>query len=205
MKKLYVGSGKEFRTIQKAVDSLPTILGDDTKIIVSPRQYKEDVIISNIKGKALIIEGVKSEIDKTSVMNFRCYDVQGLLKINNLRFVWSDQVNKKTTKSVLLFSRCSYASLDYLKFLGKTKSSAIPTIEYDGSIGAVHNSYFHNQKTCIFSKNGSQIRVDGNNTHSNTASIYFLFAQAAIIHYAGKVTLPQGTKNREYKAGRIFT
>ena len=205
MTELTVGANKDFQTIQQAVDSLPTLLNDDVKILVHPGEYKEDVKISNIKGKALTIEGIKNEIDSTSVMNIRCYDVQGLVKINNLRFVWSDQVNKSTTKSVLLFSRCSYASLDYLKFLGKTKDSKIPSIEFDGSLGAVHNTYFHNQMTCIFAKNGSQIRVDENNTHSKTASKYFLFAQAAIIHYAGKVKLPSGTTDKQYKAGRIFT
>jgi pectin methylesterase-like acyl-CoA thioesterase len=205
IKTLLVGLGQPFPTIQAAIDSLPVILDEDTRIQIQPGEYKEDVKITNVRGKALVIEGIKREIDRTSVMNIRCYDVQGLIKVNNLRFVWSDQVNKTTTKSVLLFSRCSYASLDNLKFLGKTKTSRIPTIQFDGSLGSVHNSYFHNQKTCIYSKNGSQIRVDDNNTHSTSPSNYFLFAQAAIIHYAGSVTLPCGTRNKEYRAGKIFT
>ncbi len=200
-----VGLNKDFESIQSAVDSLPDTLSDDTTIMVYPGEYKEDVKISNIRGKALIIEGIKSEIDNTSVMNIRCYDIQGLVKINNLRFVWSDQVNKITTKSVLLFSRCSYVSCDYLKFLGKTKRSDIPTIRYDGATGAVHNCYFHNQKTCILSKNGSQVRVDGNNTHSMTPSTYFLFSQSAIIYCPEEVVLPEGTTNKPYKAGKIFS
>ncbi len=200
-----VGGNKDFGTIQAAIDSLPRILTEDTTILVYPGEYKEDVKISNIKGQALIIKGIKNEIENTSVMNIRCYDIQGLVQINNLRFVWSDQINLDTSKSILLFSRCSYASIDYLKFVGKTKISNVPTIQFDGSTGAVHNSYFHNQKTCIFSKNGSQVRVDGNNTHSNLASTYFLFSQSAIIYYTGKVKLPEATKNKEYKAGRIFT
>ena len=202
MATICVGQGQQFSTIQSAVDSLPVILPEDTIIEVQPGQYKENVRISNVKGKALFIQGVKDEIDNTSVMNFRCYDVQGLLRINNFRFVWSDQTE---AKSVLLFSRCSYASADYLKFLGKTKAANIPTIQYDGSTGAVHNCYFHNQKTCIYSKNGSQVRVDSNNTHSTTASTYFLFSQAAIIYYPEAIQLPAATRNKAYKAGQIFT
>lgn len=199
-----VGRNRDYETIQSAVDSLPRILMEDTTILVYPGEYKEDVKISNIRGKAIIIKGIKNEIENTSIMNIRCYDIQGLVQINNLKFVWSDQINLDTTKSILLFSRCSYASIDFLKFVGKTKISDVSTIQFDGSTGAVHNSYFHNQKTCVFAKNGSQVRVDGNNTHSNSASIYFLFSQSSIIYYTGKVELPEATKNKEYKAGRIF-
>lgn len=205
MKKITVGQGRQFPTIQAAVDSLPSFLSEDTYVEIHPGEYKEDVKVSNITGRLLFIEGIKQHIDSTSVMNIRCYDIRCLLRINNLRFVWSDQINKATTKSVVLFSRCTYASADYLKFLGKTKSSNLPTIQYDGSIGAVHNCYFHNQKTCIFSKSCSQVRVDNNNTHSTTPSTYFLFAQFASIYYAAPIALPAQTKNKTYKAGQIFT
>ena len=205
MKTINVGQGQQFPTIQYAVDSLPATLSEDTRIKIQQGEYKGDVKISNIRTKLLFIEAIKSEIDNTSVMNIRCYDIQGLLRINNLRFVWSDQINKESTKSIVLFSRCSYASADYLKFVGKTRESEVPTIQYDGTTGAVHNCYFHNQMTCIFSKSGSQVRVDGNNTHSTTASKHFLFAQSAIIYYPESVRLPDGTQNKQYKAGRIFT
>lgn len=129
----------------------------------------------------------------------------GLLIINNFRFARSDQINPVTTKSVVLFSRCTCASEDNLQFVEKTKISEISNVEFDGSVDSIHKCYFHNQKAFIYSKNGSQIRVDDDNAHSMTPSTYFMFAQAAIIHYLGKVEFPAGTKHKEYKAGRILT
>jgi len=204
VKTIHVGQGQQFSTIQAAVDSLPELLSENTRVRIHAGEYKEDVKVSNITGRALFFEGFKEKIDNTSVMNIRCYDIRCLLRINNLRFVWSDQINKVTTKSVVLFSRCTYASADYLKFMGKTKISKLPTIQYDGSIGAVHNCYFHNQMTCIFSKSCSQVRVDSNNTHSTTPSTNFLFAQFSTIYYPEPVVLPEQTQNRTYKAGQIF-
>ncbi|MFK8016837.1 MAG: hypothetical protein AB8G17_15520 [Gammaproteobacteria bacterium] len=92
-----------------------------------------------------------------------------------------------------------------LKFVGKTKVLDLPSIQYDGTIGAVHNCYFHNQKTCIFAKSCSQVRVDDNNTHADTASTYFLFSPFSTIYYPAPFALPSQTRNKTYKAGQIHT
>lgn len=150
---------------------------EDVKIIVEPGEYKEYVKIRNKRGCTITIEGIEGEAENTNVMGFEYMDIQALIILNNMRFVWSDKITDE--KAVVRFSRCNYASLDNLIFEGKTREGnegeGIVTVEYDGSVGAIHNSYFHNQKTCIFSKNGSQVRVDSNNQHSTTPSDYFLF------------------------------
>lgn len=203
---IYVGNDKEYQTIQAAVDSLGEVIYEDTHIYVDSGIYKEYVKMRNKRGYTITISGSKDG-ELTNVKGFEILDVNLLLKIENFKFVWSDTIIDE--QAVVRFSRCNYASLDNLIFEGKAREGnngqGIYTVEFDGSIGAIHNSYFNNQLTCIYAKNGSQIRVDGNNTHSNNPSNYFLFSQSAIIHYLGGVSLPSGTTNKEYKAGRIFT
>ncbi len=71
-----MGAGRQFETIRAAVDSLSPFLTEHTTILVYPGQYKEDVKISNIHAKTLFSEAFEDKVDETSVMNFRCHDVQ---------------------------------------------------------------------------------------------------------------------------------
>ena len=195
---LEVGMGREFTSLGDALCSLPDTLTVDTTVNVFTGFYDENVRIFNKRIKLLKIRAAEPHV---YLRNIRCYDITGLLRLEGLRFPLSEEVE---AQSSVLFSRCNYANVTGSEFLGDLRGSGTYAVQFDGSNGSVTNCMFQSQQTCIYAKNASQVRVDPNNTHTSIPSNYFLFAQSAIIHSLGGVVLPSGTRNKEFKAGRIF-
>ena len=207
MKNLYVGSDKQFKSIQSAIDSIPNVMSDDVTIFVDSGSYKEQIKIKNKTGHAIIIEGIGTELNEglpgvkqplVNVQQIQAFDIQGVLRIKNIRFVWSDQIDN--SRGVIHLSRVSYGAVNNCFFDGKTKYNSKESIFYDGSNGSVADTLFNNQYICINALNSAVITVRSN-LHTLNKSQEYIRSTNAIVFDAYKQQLGPVIKQQ---SGQVF-
>ncbi len=176
-----------YRTIQKAVNTIPKIINKDYEVLVGQGEYDEEVVVKGIGGSAIWIsreDGIvnPSEISpNVKVKSVTFFDCNGYCRVNSL-----EQFKASTiTRSFIRFSRVSYGTVHGCKM--DDNSIIGRTLEWDGSGGGVNNCYFDNQKECVTSMNGSKIRVDSTNKHGNNKSNKGIVSQAADVFCQGDI------------------
>lgn len=172
-----------FKTIQKAVDSIPKLINKDHYIRLSDGIYDEEVSIQGISGAGVLIvrkDGQVSADNPTGikVRSITYFDMTGYCRVENVEPIDGNI----QAQGFIRFSRCSYGTVNRCR---STITLSKPTFVWDGSGGGVNSSYFDNQDICVYSMNGSRIRVDSTNIHGNNKSNVALKAQAAEIYKNG--------------------
>lgn len=207
MKILKVGPNEAYKTIQSAINTIPSIMTEDVIIQVYPGTYKEQVRVQNKTGHAIVIEGIGMEANPifpdekqpaVVLKQILAFDLQCLLRIKNIRFVWSDQIDNE--RGVIHFSRVSYGAVNDCFFDGKTRVNNITSLLFDGSNGSVSDCFFHGQYRCIYSLNAAQVMIR-ENRHSSTSSLEYIRSANAIAYDISKQNL--GIK-KEVESGKIF-
>lgn len=154
-----------YKTIQRAFDSIPKVINNRHTVFCAPGTYDEEPYLSGVIGGSIYVMsyGDKPDVNEDiscRVKAVRFYDIMGYVHIEDF-----GQINyTMETRSFMLFSRCIYGSVSRCRFDINLLNTTKRTIEWDGSNGSVGTSYFGNQFICIYSQNGSSVRVDFNNT-----------------------------------------
>ncbi len=150
------GDGTEelpFKTIQKAIDSLPVISVSSFFIILDKGAYKEDVVISNkiatsIEIKAFNTEIVSSHDGDTGVF-VRSVKAIGTTAYIALRGL--SQFDHKNGPLYFVFTdRVKYIALDNLSLIENTKNTdEYQTMKISGTNGHIYKSVISNQKSVL--------------------------------------------------------
>lgn len=196
-----------FKTIQKAVDTIPKIINKDHHIVCKPGIYDEEVVVQSITGAGIFITCPEANQDPTqetgfSVVSISFYDCHGYCVVQNFDAFKGDTFK---ARAHIVFSRCAYGSVSKCRFDSWTKNNGTgkASVLYDGSIGSLQSNYWHNQHRCLHVMNGSQVRVDANNT-STGDSIYGMTAQAATIYKNGLVSFTAQIPEQKLQGGQIW-
>lgn len=170
---------KPYKTIQKCYDDIPKVINQDRFVMVAPATYDEDVMIKSVSGSAIYIQSTIPSLHY-QVRSMVYYDINGLVRVNDCDFTG-------TGDRQLRFSRCNYGTTNNCRFADSKIGTDKIAIEYDGTNGSVNSTYFDAQYTCIFSQNGSNVRVDSTNTHGENTSLRAVTIYAAHIYFNGQV------------------
>ena len=197
---------KPFKTIQKAVNTVPKLIEKDHFIKVAEGEYDEEVMIKGISGSAIWISRENGIVDPTTtrpnvkVKSITYYDCNAYCKVESV-----EQLNAREIggQGFIRFSRCSYGTVHACLMDDGTITK--PTLIWDRSGGGFNSCLFDNQRQCANSMNGSAIRCDATNTHGSIKSDIGVVVQAAEIFYNGAITWIEGaTRPESYTQGGII-
>src|SRR5690606_13635503 len=137
-----------------------------------------------------------------SVVSISFYDCGGYCVVQNMDTFKGDVFQ---ARAHIVFSRCFYGSVGKCRFDSGAKNNGNGTasVLFDASIGSLQSNYWHNQHRCLHVMNGSQVRVDANNT-STGDSIYGMTAQAATIYKNGPVSFTAQIPEQKLQGGQIW-
>lgn len=172
---------KPYKSIQKCLDDIPKVINQDRYIMIEPGEYLEDLRIKSIVGSAIYMQSTTGADYKVNSAVF--FDLNGLVRVENCEFVGKDP----SLPFNLRFSRCSYATVNNCRFVQNKLGTEVVAIEFDGTQGSVNSTHFDAQYTCVFSQNGSEVRVDSTNTHGPTPSLRAVSIFSGHINFNGTV------------------
>jgi hypothetical protein len=195
-----------YKTLQRAVDSIPKVINRDRFIYVADGTYDEEVVVKSIIGGAIHFYRKDGQVEATSAtgINVRSivfYDVIGYCRVENFSPINASSI---TSAGFIRFSRCAYGTVH--KCRATDGNITVPSFVWDGTNGSVNSNYFNNQRKCIQVMNGSDVRVDSSNTHGATKSDVTISAQAATININGAGAWLSGSATVEQEVlqgGRI--
>lgn len=197
---------KPFKTIQRAVDTIPKLIEKDHFIKVAEGEYNEEVTIKGISGSAVWISRENGIVNPTTtrpnvkVKSITYYDCNAYCKVESVEQLKAGEIQGQ---GFIRFSRCSYGTVHAC--LMDDGSITKPTLIWDRSGGGFNSCLFNNQRRCANSMNGSAIRCDATNTHGSIKSDIGVVVQAAEIFYNGTVTWIEGaTRPESYTQGGII-
>lgn len=196
-----------FKTIQKAIDSIPKIINRDRFIYIADGTYDEEVVVKSINGGAIVLTRKGGLVDVTTgarpgvlLRSIVFYDISGLCRVENLD---SYRASTITGEGFVRFSRCGYGTVNSCR--GADSSITTPTFIFDGTPGSVNSCYLNSQSICVLSMNASSVRADSTNEHGSTNSGVALQAQAGEIRVNGTAqwTAKASTPEKQLQGGRI--
>ena len=177
-----------YRSIQKAVDTIPKLIEKDHFIKVSEGEYDEEVIIKGISGSAVWISRKDGVVDPSNtrpnvkVKSITYYDCNAYCKIESIEQLKPEEI---VGQSFIRFSRCSYGTVHAC--LMDNGNITKPTLIWDRSGGGFNSCKFENQRQCVNSMNGSAIRCDATNMHGPIKSDVGVVVQAGEVFYNGEI------------------
>lgn len=201
VKNITVGSGKNFATIQAALDSLPKNIGNQTvTITVDAGTFPEDVNILGFYGAGeLVLIGAGSTGNPTTIMkSIYCSRCQVVLTLQNLKFnntrIWSG-----TDTYACALQLCNYVMLENL----------IVTSAPTGSFLAAGNAVVHNAGNCIAGPGAYGVQVRHNSQFYAASSCDWLASGMSVRvefggRYVSSVLLDELSYSAEY-GGSVIT
>lgn len=195
-----------FKTIQKAVNTIPKLIEKDHFVKVAEGEYNEDVTIKGISGSAVWISREDGIVDPSTtrpnvkVKSITYYDCNAYCKIESVEQLNAGEIGGQ---GFIRFSRCSYGTVHACLMDDGTITK--PTLVWDRSGGGFNSCHFNNQRQCANSMNGSAIRCDSTNTHGSIKSDIGVVVQAAEIFYNGTIEWIEGaTRPESYVQGGMI-
>ncbi|RIN80253.1 phage baseplate upper protein [Mammaliicoccus sciuri] len=199
-------STNPFKTIQKAVSTIPKLIEKDHFIKVGEGEYDEEVTIKGISGSSVWISRANGIVDPTTVRpnvkvkSITYYDCNAYCKVESIEQLNANSINGQ---GFIRFSRCSYGTVHACLMDDGTITK--PTLVWDRSGGGFNSCRFENQRQCVNSMNGSAIRCDSTNTHGAVKSDIGIVVQAGEVFYNGEITWIEGaTRPESYVQGGII-
>lgn len=197
---------KPFKTIQRAVNTIPKLIEKDHFIKVAEGEYDEEVTIKGISGSAVWISREEGIVDPTTtrpnvkVKSITYYDCNAYCKVESVEQLNAGEIGGQ---GFIRFSRCAYGTVHACLMDDGTITK--PTLVWDRSGGGFNSCRFENQRQCANSMNGSAIRCDATNTHGPIKSDIGVVVQAAEIFYNGEITWIEGaTRPESYIQGGMI-
>ena len=197
---------KPFKTIQKAVNTVPKLIEKDHFIKVAEGEYDEEVTIKGISGSAIWISRENGIVDPTTtrpnvkVKSITYYDCNAYCKVESVEQLNAGEIGGQ---GFIRFSRCSYGTVHACLMDDGTITK--PTLIWDRSGGGFNSCLFDNQRQCANSMNGSAIRCDATNTHGSIKSDIGVVVQVGEVFYNGNITWIEGaTRPESYIQGGMI-
>ena len=195
-----------FKTIQKAVNTIPKLIEKDHFVKVAEGEYNEDVTIKGISGSAVWISREGGIVDPSTtrpnvkVKSITYYDCNAYCKVESVEQLNAGEIGGQ---GFIRFSRCSYGTVHACLMDDGTITK--PTLVWDRSGGGFNSCHFNNQRQCANSMNGSAIRCDSTNTHGSIKSDIGVVVQAGEVFYNGNITWIEGaTRPESYVQGGMI-
>lgn len=205
---------KPFRTIQRAVNSIPLINAGTVTIEIESGTYLEDIKVIGFKAQSFELRAGNFGLSDPSAGNTDVFvrsiafiDCQGYCKAAGLTFTdvrnTDNIVNVDVPKQVgALFLRCTYGALEFCRFAENTRSTEYAAVMVNGGMGSIYRNHFQNQETAIESVYMASTRVTSSNT--GTGNNLVLRCNSAIV-FASGVVITGTTARQSVSAGQIFT
>lgn len=152
-------SNAPFRTIQKAVTSVPMFFPGDVTINVGTGTYNEDVVVGpRSLAASFALLGNTSNPAAVKVRTIKYSGIIGYCDVRGFEFTNN---RAETFPQTLTFSRCGYGAVRNCRFMGEMRvggETYNAAITYDNSNGYVDTTnYFKTQFRVVYSKFSSQI------------------------------------------------
>lgn len=166
---------KPFKTIQKAVDSMPIISVSSFMIIVDKGSYKEDVVVkgkvaSNIEIVAYNNTSTKALTGDTGVYlrSLRGYDVNAYFALRGFTIIDTVNANSKNIE----FDKTKYFAVDNCRFSENTKSNTnFIALACSASNGSVTRCLFDNQNLAFEARYTSLVAFNNSNAGNGNATV----------------------------------
>lgn len=175
-------SNAPFRTIQKAVYSVPMFYPGEVIINVAAGTYNEDVEVGPRSiAASFAIYGNPSNPTTVKVRSLKMNGVIGYADVRGIEFTNN---RAETFPQTLTFMRCGYGAVRNCRFTGEMRvgdETYNAAITYDNSNGYVDTTnYFKTQYRCLYSKFSSQVGLaSGIDAANNTIGVA---TNRAIVH-----------------------
>lgn len=185
-----------FKTIQKAIDSIPQeTSGGEITIFIADDTYDEDLVIRAKKGADIKIVGNQDVPTNVKIKSLFVVNTSAYLNISGLEAT-------TTTKNGFHYDRCTYVNTNNCVSVKDKKTSGMNGIYYSASRGVVSGSTVSNNTMGIVANFNSQITLEANNT--GTGNTYGVASGRSIIHKYFNNTITGTTKSEHTYGGGII-
>ena len=172
-----------FKTIQKALDSVPKELRHTVNINVAAGTYVEDVRAAGFQGSgSLTITGNQSSPSTVILNSVELYSNFAVVSVVGV-------TANTTTKEAFVVNRCVGFRLSYCQTTGTALSKHAVMTYF--SAGVISGGNYSNRNTGISSFGGSQLSVTGVAGNGNNIGMYA--DDGGVILYSSDVTLTGAT------------
>lgn len=178
---------RPYRTIGKAFDTIPKVINKDQFVYLADGTYDEEPALIGVNGAAVMVRRWGGEVSASAdtgvfIRSLRFYDCNGYIFLQNLTAL---DPTPNSAAAIILFSRCTYATVNASRFTRNSRSTTKPDIRWDGAGGGASSNYFSSSYLNVHCMNGSRIRLDNTNVHTGTASTTNVLVQAAEVFLNG--------------------
>lgn len=166
---------RPYRTIQKALDSIPGISATSRtiNIFVAAGTYNEDLILRNKFGGRIYLFGDESLPTAVKFNSLFLEDIYSYFRIGGFQAT-------TTTKDGIFYERCAYATTAKCIVDGNKKTAGFSGVVYSASSGRVMTSTLSNNHNGVNAIYGSNISIDA--TNKGTGNTYGIRASRSTIY-----------------------
>ncbi|MEG0285050.1 MAG: hypothetical protein RR494_02585 [Vagococcus sp.] len=192
---------KPFKTIQKAINTIPKISAAGYIVVLDKGSYLEDVSIDNFKVNRITIQSSNLSVLEGNPSDTGHY-------VRKISFVGCDGytscegltcVDSANTNRAISFDRCAYGVVNKCPINENNKTKDYVGLYYSASRGHAYSNNISNQKTAISVNYASNVAISLSNGSNNTTGI---IADRSIVYDSVTDTL---TGERvKMKGGQIF-
>jgi hypothetical protein len=169
---------RPFRTIQKALDSIPGISAvmRTINIYVAGGTYNEDLVMRNKFGGRIYLFGNESLPTAVKFNSLFLEDVYSYFRIGGFQVT-------TTAKDGIFYERCSYANTSKCIIDGNKKTAGFSGIVYSASGGRVQGSTTSNNHNGVSAIYGSTVAIDTDN--KGTGNTYGIRSSRSTLYKEG--------------------
>lgn len=202
---------KPYKTIQRAVNTIPLISTVEYFIELEPGIYLEDVVIKDIQSKSLYVRGTNQAtviakngstgvfVRSISFRDCQAYcAVVGLTQTdaaNSQNFIVSGELGW------ISFDRCQYGVVNNCRADENTKALVYAAVYYSVTPGRTYGSHLANQYFAFRANFMAQVELDS--TNAGTGNNFVITCARATV-YASGVAVTGTTKINKYAAGQVY-
>jgi hypothetical protein len=175
----YEGSEvRPYRTIQKALDSIPGVSARSRTInvYVAAGTYSEDLIMRNKFGGRIYLYGNEGLPTSVKFKSLFLEDVFSYFRVGGFQATTTNQQG-------IFFERCAYATTAQCIVDGNKKTGGFSGVLYSASRGRVQGSTLSNNHNGIAAIYGSQVAIDSDN--KGTGNTYGIRASRSTLYKEG--------------------
>lgn len=212
-----IGTGaydQPFKTINKAVSSVPLLMTNNLTIICAPAKYDEDVYISQLLAPSIAIqpsnlESITPHTKDTGfyVRSITAKNISGYFYVGGLTQMNTANSGARYTPGglnqpcTLYFDRVSYHAVNKCRFAENVKALENYAIYSSASNGRIYDCNFQNQYECYFTNFTSNTAFDRSNTGSNN---FRAISAGRSLVYATALQVAATEPIRTYEGGQVF-
>lgn len=197
-----------FRTIQRAVDSIPLIVSAQVIIWLESGRYLEDVLVRGINAQDIVIRSINSDVVNSqtgdtdvSVRSISFHDCPCYCLVRGI--TQTDTVNAVASSAdscTILFNRVAYGAVSNCRFSENTRNLEFAAVRYISCVGRTYDSHFSNQRIALFANFLSSVGID-TSTGSNNVTV---INSGRSVVFASGLGVTGDTTASTWAAGQVF-